>query len=233
MFILFFLLFNFFLSFSSAYASQYEVSSGHCPQLTSNDFVLQLVKSFEDENSLKFLKKIVVKNNLDKKNFLSSYKISYHPLKKKLMFILDCPIPIMQVQIYRENTEPYVGILAEDNKIYDAEYEKILKKEGLLDYDLPNLALPLGEQAEILQKKVTFFFKDIDLNFRKKISEIIFNDKQEMIMILASAKGPTSVFLGSDGWKEKMKQLPKIVSHSENQKHFSVIYMNGEKIVVK
>ena len=126
---------------------KYRTNFGSCPSRAAGGLVLDLVKVFEKTKSLRGLKKEIVIGELDKKHFLSQYAISYDPLKGLLHFSFDCPAPLMKVQIYREDADPYEAILVDNAKLYDPIYETLLRSEKKLEHDLPHLAIPVGEMG--------------------------------------------------------------------------------------
>src|SRR5690606_19343316 len=107
---------------------------------------IKLIKTFEEKNSLRDVKKDIVENNLVKKHFLSSYKIKYNPIGNHLALNFNCPKPLMKAQIYRENgQESYDAILVDNGTLVDPTYEVLLRSEKKLTRQLPYLALPVGD----------------------------------------------------------------------------------------
>ncbi|OUR93006.1 hypothetical protein A9Q84_21115 [Halobacteriovorax marinus] len=215
---------------------KYRTSFGQCPSRAAGTLTLQLIKSFEKNKSLKDVKTKIVKDKLDEKHFISSYKIKYDPLKKYLHFQYECPEPLMKVQIYKEGgLESYEAILVENGKLFDPTYEVLLRTENKLNYELPFLALPVGEMDEKIQKDITKLVGGMPLKFRKKLAEVIINEDKELTIILSLNNHPSSVFMGLDEWSVKMTKLEKIVKYMELQNKIPAIInlTNSKKVVVK
>lgn len=215
---------------------KYRTSFGQCPSRAAGTLTLQLIKSFEKNKSLKDVKTKIVKDKLDEKHFISSYKIKYDPLKKYLHFKYECPEPLMKVQIYKEGgLESYEAILVDNGKLFDPTYEVLLRTENKLTYDLPFLALPVGEMDEKIQKDITKLVGGMPLKFRKKLAEVIINEDKELTLILSLNNHPSSVFMGLDEWPVKMTKLEKIVNYMESQRKIPAIInlTNSKKVVVK
>lgn len=214
----------------------YRTSFGSCPARAAGTLTLQLMKNFEANHSLKDLKYKILHEKLAEKHFISDYKISYDPLRKFLKFTYECPEPLMKVQIYKSNgLESYEAILVDNGQLFDPTYEVLLRSEQKLNYDLPFLALPVGEMEDEIQTKVTSLVKDMDLIFRKKLSEVIINESKELTIILSIKGHPSSVFVGPDKWEEKVQKLRKIVSYMETKQKIPAIInlTNPKKVVVK
>ncbi|HLE10217.1 MAG: hypothetical protein A2504_05045 [Bdellovibrionales bacterium RIFOXYD12_FULL_39_22] len=215
---------------------RYRTSFGHCPSRTAGTLTLKLVKTFEHTNSLRELKKDIVNENLVEKHFISEYSVKYDPIQKLLSLNFDCPIPLMRVQIYKENsTDSYEALLVDSGKLVDPTYEELLRGEQKIINPLPFLALPVGEMDEKIQKQITTLFKGIRKELKNKISEVIIGANRELTIILSSDRTPTSVFMGSDVWEEKILKLQKIVAFMEEKgKTPAIINLtNAKKVVVK
>ena len=214
----------------------YRTSFGSCPSRTAGTLALRLIKVFEETGSLKNVKQSIVEEKLDEKHFISSYKIHFDPLKRQLNFKFECPEPLMKVQIYKENgIDSYEAILVENGKLYDPTYEVLLQSEKKLNYPLPYLALPVGEMEEEIQGEITRVIRSLPLKFRKKISEVILNEKNDLTVILSLKGNPSSVFLGKANWSEKVRKLQKIVVFMESRRKIPAIInlTNAKKVVVK
>ncbi len=215
---------------------KYKTSFGYCPSRAAGKFTLKLVKNFEDKRSLRSMKSLIHSNRLKEKHFISDYKIKHDPIDGTLKFAFNCPKPLMKVQIYKDNgIESYEAILVDNGMLYDPTYEVLLRGEKKLDYDLPFLAIPVGEMEKDVQEKITTIVGSMDLAFRKKLSEVIVNDSKELTMILSVRGNPSSVFMGKGQWDKKVEKLTKIVSYmSAKRKVPSVINLtNPKKVVVK
>ena len=215
---------------------KYRTSFGRCPSRAAGTLTLQLIKSFEKNSSLRDVKTKIVKDKLDEKHFISSYKIKYDPLKKYLHFTYECPEPLMKVQIYKEGgLESYEAVLVDNGKLFDPTYEVLLRTEDKLNYELPFLALPVGDMDEKVQQDITKLVSGMPLSFRKKLAEVIINDDKELTIILSLNNHPSSVFMGPDEWALKMTKLAKIVNYMELKKKIPAIInlTNSKKVVVK
>lgn len=214
----------------------YRTHFGNCPTKSAGSMSLKLIKTFEEKKSLRAVKSEIINEKLDQRHFITDYKISYDPMNKQLDLRFDCPKPLMKVQIYKENgLEGYEAILVENGKLFDPTYEVLLRTENKLSHDLPYLALPVGEMDQNTQEKITSLMLDVDGAVRKKISEVILDDKGELTVILSISGRPSSVFLGPESWSEKMQKLEKIVGYMEAKKRIpSIINLtNSKKVVVK
>jgi len=121
---------------------QYQSFSGSCPSKSSGLMALIVMKEFEKNNSLKDVKEKIIHDKLDEKFFLSDYRINFNPVRKTVKISLECPEPLAKVQIYKPNGEEhYSAILGENAKLYEPQYEILMKAEKKLTFNLPLLAL--------------------------------------------------------------------------------------------
>lgn len=215
---------------------RYKTSFGQCPSRTAGTFTLQLVKEFEKNFSLRKVKEKIVNENLAEKHFISKYKIQYDPLQRKLKFSVDCPTPLMKVQVYKDNgLDSYDAILVDTGALYDPIYAELLRNEKKLNFFLPYLALPLDEMNSPVQKDLTRLLSKMSYSFRKKLSEVILNRSKELTIILSVKNHPSSAFLGSTDWEDKFEKLQKIITYMELKKKIPAIIniTNSKKVVVK
>ncbi|PIQ56042.1 MAG: hypothetical protein COW01_06325 [Bdellovibrionales bacterium CG12_big_fil_rev_8_21_14_0_65_38_15] len=215
---------------------KYRTSFGSCPSRAVGKMTLQLVKAFEDSGSLRSLKEMIVKEKLDQRSFISSYSVSYDPLRKYLNFKYECPNPLMKVQIYKNNgLESYEAILVDNGELYDPTYEVLLKTDKKLSGELPFLALPVGNMDDDVQRQITKIVAGMDTAFRKKLSEVILNESGELTVILSVKGHPSSVFLGKDEWNDKVIKLGRLVTYMESKNKIPAIInlTNSKKVVVK
>lgn len=215
---------------------KYRTNFGSCPSRSAGQMTLKMMKIFEETKSLKKVKEKIIEQKLSERHFVSDYKVSYDPMKSMLFFKLDCPKPLMKVQIYKENgIDSYEAILVETGELFDPTYEVLLRTEEKLKGPLPYLALPVGDLEEITQSKITQVVSGFGDNFRKKISEVILSEKGELTVILSLKGNPSSVFLGKDEWDMKAGKLKKIVKYMESNKKIPAIInlTNSKKVVVK
>ncbi|MCB9060444.1 MAG: cell division protein FtsQ [Halobacteriovoraceae bacterium] len=215
---------------------KYRTSFGQCPSKVAGALTLQLVKEFENNRSLLDVKKKIIDDNLVEKHFLSQYEINFNPVKKELFFNLECPSPLMKVQIYKDGgLDSYEAILVDSGELFDPTYEVLLRSEHKIKHDLPSLALPVGDFGEETQKQVTDLFSDMSPRFRQKLSEMIISDKKDLTVILSINGNPSSVFLGQGDWRHKFKKLDKIVTYMEQKNKVPAIInlTNSKKVVVK
>jgi hypothetical protein len=221
-----------------AYSSELSYRSflGKCPTRPAGTMALQVVKTFDESQSLRTVKQKILDEKWSEKYFVSDYKIQYDPYSKVLNLNFNCPEPLMKVQIYKTGaTESYEAILVDNGQLYDPTYEALLRAEKKINGPLPYLALPVGDMEERVQKDLTELVKDMRPELRKKLSEVILNDSKELTIILSIGGKTSSVFLGPDEWKNKMVKLDKIVNYMElKEKIPSIINLtNTKKVVVK
>lgn len=215
---------------------KYRTHFGSCPSRAVGTLALRLIKVFEKKQSLREVKRVIVEEKLKEKHFLSSYKVNYSPLKKYLEFKFDCPRPLMKVQIYKKNgLDSYEAILVENGRLFDPTYEVLLRAEKKLKRDLPFLALPVGDLDKDVQEEITRLIKDMGPTFRKKLSEVILDEKGELTVILSLQGNPSSVFLGNTSWLHKAQKLKRIVNYMEKKRKIPAIInlTNSDKVVVK
>jgi hypothetical protein len=149
---------------------------------------------------------------------------------------MDCPDPLMKVQIYKANgIDSYEAILVDSGELFDPTYEVLLRTEKKLSYALPYLAIPVGELEKETQWKITRVVNSMEESFRRKISEVILNERGELTVILSLRGNPSSVFMGKEEWIDKTMQLKKIVKYMESKKKIPAIInlTNSKKVVVK
>ena len=215
---------------------KYRTNFGYCPSRAVGRLVLDLVKVFEEKNSLRSLKSKILDGKLDKKHFISKYAVSYDPLRGQLNFSFECPKPLMKVQLYRdEDVGPYEAILVENGKLYDAAYEDVLRSEKKLDHDLVHLAIPVGEMDENAQVKITDLVLSVGADFRRNISEVILAEDGNLTIILSILGHPSSVFIGNNEWPEKVTKLRRLVDYVKKKQKVPAIInlVNSKKVVVK
>lgn len=215
---------------------KYRTSFGMCPSRTAGSFALQLMKIFEEVKSLKKLKERISKEKLDKKHYVSSYKINYDPLKNSLFMSFDCPKPLMKVQLYKENgLESYEAILVDNGELIDPTYEVLLRSEKKLKKALPFLALPVQKMDKVVQLNLTNLIKNMDPIVARSISEVILGEKKNLTIILSLRGTPSSVFLGNENWTEKIKKMERVVKYLDKKRKIPAIInlTNSKKVVVK
>lgn len=215
---------------------KYKTSFGQCPSRTVGSLALRLIKVFEENGSMRDVKREIVENDLKEKHFISEYKINYNPLEGSVHFKFECPEPLMKVQIFKENgNESYEAILTEEGKLVDPTYEVLLRSEDRLMGELPFLAIPIGEMDQDFQVKITNIVRNLKPEFRKRLSEVILDANNELTIILSIRGNPSSVFLGDEFWDNKMDKLVRIVDYMESKERIPAVInlTNLEKIVVK
>ena len=227
-----------FLFASKVYAApvSYKTNFGQCPSKSAGTLTLKLIKEFEKNGSLKSLKQMFVTENLQDKFFVDSYNISYNPQLKSLKFDFECPFPLAKVSIVKDDDfQTHTAILVDNGRFYDPTYEVLLRSESKLTQELPSLALPMNNIESEAKNNLTEILKGLDAEFRRKISEIILDNDLELTVILSIESKPSSAFLGSDNWTEKVKKLQRIVNHLEkkNQVPSIINLTNSKKVVVK
>ncbi len=194
------------------------------------------MKEFEKRHSLKDVKEKILNEKLDEKYFLSDYRISYNPVIKTLRVQLDCPEPLVKVQVYKPNgQEHYSAILADNARMYEPQYENLMRAEKKLNYQLPLLAISMEQLEASAPTDIAQFIKKMDLDLRKQISEIIVSKNNDLTVIFALGGKATSVFMGPELWEEKLAKLTKIVGYVGKNKRYpsSINLVNTKKVVVK
>ena len=215
---------------------KYRTFFGKCPSRVAGSLTLGLVKEFERRSFLSDVKKKIINEKLISKHFISSYEIKFNPVKRFLDIKLDCPLPLMRVQIYKRNgQESYEALLVDNGKLFDPTYEEILENDKKLQYDLPSLAIPVEKANEKIQNQLVNIIKAMENKFRKKLSEVILNNDGNLTIILSLDGSPSSAFLGDSEWTTKALKLQKILKFLRTkQKTPSVINLtNSKKVVVK
>ncbi|TDJ05903.1 MAG: hypothetical protein E2O68_05715 [Deltaproteobacteria bacterium] len=215
---------------------KYRTSFGSCPSRTAGSLTLKLVKIFEGKRSLKDVKDYIEEEKIMDKYFLSNYTINYDPLKKIIKFNLECPNPLMKVQIYKRNAiDSYDAILVDNGSLFDPTYLVLLKEEKKIKKELPYLALPVGNLTEEIRLNITKVIKDLHTDLRDKLSEVILNESNELTIIFSMKGSATSVFFGQEDWNIKVKKLEKIVNYMNSKKRMpSIINLtHSKKVVVK
>lgn len=214
----------------------YKTYLGECPTKSSGMLAVILMKEFEKNYSLRDVKEKILTEKLDEKYFLSDYRISYNPVIKTLKINFECSAPIAKIQVYRSNgQEHYSAILAENAKIYEPQYEILMRLEKKLNNPLPHVALTMEQVESSITKDLSRFILLIDSDLRNRVSEIIVNKNSELTMILAMNGKATTVFLGADMWEEKLTKLSKLVGYVGRNKRYpsSINLINAKKVVVK
>ncbi len=214
----------------------YRTYFGECPSKSSGMLTLILMKEFEKSKSLKDVKEKIIQEKLDEKYFLSDYRISYNPVIKTLKVHLECPEPLAKVQVYKPNGEEhYSAILGDNAKMYEPQYENLMKAEKRLTHHLPLLAISMDQLEGSAPIDLAQFIKKMEVDLRSQISEIIISKNNELTIIFALGGKATSVFMGTDLWDEKLSKLTKIVGYVGKNKRFpsSINLVNSKKVVVK
>jgi hypothetical protein len=214
----------------------YRTYFGDCPSKSSGMITLILMKEFEKNHSLKEVKEKILSEKLDEKFFLSDYRISYNPVVKTLRIHFECPEPLAKVQVYRANgQEHYSAILASNARMYEPQYENLMRAEKKLNHSLPLMAISMDLLEGSAPTELANFIKKIDIDLRKQISEIILSKNSELTIIFALGGKATSVFMGADLWEEKLSKLTKIVGYVGKNNRFptSINLVNSKKVVVK
>lgn len=214
----------------------YRTYFGDCPSKSSGHLTLLLMKEFEKNHSLKDVKEKILNEKLDEKYFLSDYRISYNPVIKTLRVHLECPEPLAKVQVYKTNgQEHYSAILADNARMYEPQYENLMRSEKKLTYPLPLLAVTVDQLEGPAPTDLANFIKKMEVDLRKQISEIIISKSNELTIIFALGGKATSVFMGADLWDEKLMKLSKIVGYIGKNRRYptSINLVNSKKVVVK
>ncbi len=214
----------------------YRTYVGECPSKSSTSFAMIVMKEFEKKHSLKDVKEKILNEKLDEKHFLSDYRINYNPIIKTLRINLECPQPLVKVQVYKSNGEEhYSAILGDNGKMYDPGYENLMKLEKKLTGNLPLLAISMAQLEGDAPTNLIHFIKLMDKGLRDQISEIIMSKTNDLTIVFALGGKATSVFMGADLWEEKLPRLVKIVGYVQKNKRYpgSINLVNSKKVVVK
>ncbi len=214
----------------------YRTVFGQCPGKAVGRLTLTLIKEFEKNKSLLDIKKKIVRDKLEEKYYLSSYKIKYNPLDKMLKFGFDCPKPLMKVQIYKKDGEEYyTAILVDNGKLFDPTYEVLMRAEKKITKSLPHMAIPADLLSTNIHRKITSLLNELGDNFVNKVSEVIINENKELTIIMSVGRKPSSAFLGKEEWDEKIVKLEEIITYMSKKKTIPAIInlTNAKKIVVK
>ena len=215
---------------------RYKTSFGFCPSRSAGALALRLMKTFEETRSLVDLKRQIIDEKLQDKYFLNTYNVNFDPITNSVKFKFDCPKPLMKVQVYRDSgAESYEAILVQNGKLYDPTYEMLLKEEKKVKEDLPALAMPVEQLNEKRQYELSDLIETLDQSLLAKFSEVILDKEGSLTMILSLKGRPSSVFLGSSSWSEKITKLQKIVSYMESKNKIPAVInlINSKKVVVK
>ena len=156
----------------------YRTFIGECPSKSSTSFAMIVMKEFEKKHSLKNVKEKILNEKLDEKHFLSDYRINYNPIIKTLRINLECPEPLVKIQVYKPNgDEHYSAILGDNGKMYDPGYENLMKAEKKLTNNLPLLAISMKQLEGDAPTELARFIKLMEKGLRDQVSEIIMNKK--------------------------------------------------------
>ncbi|HXH31737.1 MAG TPA: hypothetical protein VNJ01_13060 [Bacteriovoracaceae bacterium] len=215
---------------------KYQTYFGDCPSKSSGLLSLIIMKEFEKKKSLKDVKEKILNEKLDEKYFLSTYRVSYNPVITTLRIQLECPEPLAKVQVYKTNgDEHYSAILGSNAKMYEPQYENLMKAEKRLTHNLPLLAISTEQLESSAPTEIAHFIKLMKASLRSQVSEIIISKSNELTIIFSFSGKATSVFLGAELWEEKLTKLTKIVSYVTQSKRYpsSINLLNAKKVVVK
>jgi hypothetical protein len=214
----------------------YRTYFGECPSKSSSNFAMIVMREFEKKHSLKDVKEKILNEKLDEKHFLSDYRISYNPVIKTLKVNLECPQPLVKVQVYKSNGEEhYSAVLGDNAKMYDPGYENLMKAEKRLSGHLPLLAISMQQLEGDAPTNLASFIKLMEKDLRTQISEIIINKNNDLTIVFALGGKATSVFMGADLWEEKLIKLTKVIGYVQKSKRYpgSINLVNSKKVVVK
>jgi len=214
----------------------YRTYIGECPNKSSTSFAMIVMKEFEKAHSLKDVKEKIVNEKLEEKHFLSDYRISYNPVIKTLKINLECPQPLVKVQVYKSNGEEhYSAILGDNSKMYEPGYENLMQVEKKLNHNLPLLAISMAQLDGDAPTNLVNFIKLMEKDLRSQISEIIISKNNDLTIVFALSGKTTSVFMGAELWDEKLTKLSKVIGYIQKTKRYpnSINLVNAKKVVVK
>jgi hypothetical protein len=218
-------------SFAMAELS-YKVAFGRCPVQTTGPFIKGLVEVFKKDASLFEIKKEFEKLENKQKYFYNSYRAHYLPFENILTLKVDCPRPLMRLEVFENNKVKYEAIVSESGEMIDPNYENMLRNENLLKTILPTLSLNTTEIQPDIVKMAISFYKLID--DQKHLSEISYG-KDGWVGIFSYDYRPILIWLGKDDIEDKLRNLNKILHFFSvsNNFPFFINMTNAEKIVVK
>jgi hypothetical protein len=209
----------------------------NCEKKTAGVFALKAYKKFEENHSLYDVKKWVDVERQHHRHFIEEYKAKYDPLAQKLVLDLVCPKALVKVYNSKGNQDDSStdGILSQAGVLYDPTFELTLSKEGKDDIFIPALTIMSDRFDDELLKNFLNFATNVQKQVDISISEYILQSNDELLLILSTNAGPTSVFLGDNDWPEKSKKLIKIHNYFNAQKSFPRVInlQNTKKVVVK
>ncbi len=223
-------------SLSPLHKVNYKTHFGNCPQKTTAQLTMDLVRLFEEKESLKSLKDKIVEENLKDKYFISHYQVNYNPILKDLSFYYECPRALLKVQIFKpDGNEHYNAVLVEDGRLLDPIYEVTLRSENLIQQQLPFLAVKVDQINDDLQNRIAVLFNLFPESIQGNLAEIIIGDNEEMTLILSLQDQTVSVFLGENQWSDKIPKLTRVISYMlDRNKVPAIINMtNLKKVIVK
>ena len=215
---------------------RYKTFFGSCPSKSAGSLAMLLVEKFEEKRSLGELKKMIVSEKLKNKYFIEDYEIKFNPIRNYLNFNFNCPKALFKVSVYKEDgKKSYSAILTKNAHLIDPVYESLLRMENKITDTLPSMAIPISQMKRKNFKKYVNLFFSLNDDLRKKVSEVIV-DKNDELLIIFSLKGKaSSAFLGKNFWSQKIEKLNKVLLQlSANEKIPSIVNMtNLKKVVVK
>ena len=123
----------------------------------------------------------------------------------------------------------------DNGEIYRESYQALIEKERGKPLNIPFLSIPHDKLGKMDSKVLASIYSKIDDRNKKKISEIIINEHDELTFIISSSNRVASAFLGEEKWSEKVSKLEKILNHFEDSgKLPSLVNLtNLKKVVVK
>lgn len=207
-----------------------------CPKSPASDFVFKTSEFFEENGkSLKKLKQHISDKMYKRKYFLSDYKINYNPIKKTLMYFLNCSKPILKLSsLNKDGRSAYDIILTKDGATHDPSYLAYAKADGLIK-EVPRVSLPSEMVTDKNKRELVLLTRNVNNQKNIPLREIIYSSKKDLVMLIGEKDEIISVFLGESFWPEKIKKLEKIMSYMVDKKKrpSQINIVDIEKIVIK
>ncbi len=215
---------------------KYKTSFNNCPITSTGELTLNLLSKFRDNKSLFDLKKYIKNEKLEEKYFLKSFDISFNPINDEISFKYHCPNAIAKLQVYKEDgTQSYFAVLSDEGKRVDPNYENVLRSEKILKQALPLVSINHNQITDRKLKDFAKYLNSINSTLYRRISDLIIDEDEKLIVILKNPNHAVTAFLGKDDWQRKSKRLLKSVEYFDEKKKYPRLlkFVNSKKIVVK
>ena len=217
-------------------STNFETKFGRCPKYVVGKLFFQISEKFEKTKSLLEVKKLITKENLEKKYFLSNYELKTNLTKSKLWIEFECPRPLFQVIVNNPNLDKSNElVLVSNGQLFDPTYIQFIQDEKEESIYLPYLSIPESTVDKKMMDSIVQLMKSNNKQVNKLIAEIIINNAREMKLILKLNNKSSVVYFGKNEWPGKMAKLERVLLHYKNSSSFPIkINMAiNKKVVVK